>query len=122
MKNGKRIIGIILYLMLYISSITPLPFSKNPTDQITQDKIQKKQIQASISAQDPIFFAIDVVKDYAQNNHLTALKKYIDDRVSFEKAIVSKENSKFKQYSAIWCNQLITSRKTDQLFPQHTFG
>ncbi len=122
MKSVNKIVVMLVFLSLYLSAINPLSILNNQTTQTSQNNFQKKQNQISIIANEFLYESIEIVGDNIQNTDQAGLKKYSGDRLVSLHTIVSKENSKFKQYSAIWHNQLIASRKTDQLYPQHTFG
>jgi hypothetical protein len=121
-KNFARVVGVLIFIALYVGVVIPFPATKTQVNLSNQSAFQKKQAQISISSQQGVFIASDVLSDNGQNYHPSGVKKYNDSFLSLERAIFYQEKSKFKQYSATWQNLLIASRKTDQLFPHHTFG
>jgi hypothetical protein len=121
-KGIYRIIGIFLFLALYVSAITIsfVPRIDNLT--ISETSFLKKEVQISVYSSESVFSPVEIVSDNFQNAHPSGLKKQIQELQILERICFSKEKSKFKQYQETWNNQLIVSKKTDQLYPHHSFG
>ncbi|MGJ8660513.1 MAG: hypothetical protein ACSHXL_00610 [Bacteroidota bacterium] len=118
----NRIGVVVLFLALYISGITTYHLPENQINLKVQSSLQKKQTKIIGSHNESLSCSIEVIADNFQNTHETDLKKKSGEHLIFKKSIVSLEKSKFKQYRTSWNNQLIASKKTDQLYPHHTFG
>jgi len=111
-----------LFLALYVSAITIsfVPRIDNLT--ISETSFLKKEVQISVYSSESVFSTVEIVSDNFQNVHPSGLKKLIQELQIVERICFSKEKSKFKQYHENWNNQLIVSKKTDQLYPHHSFG
>tara|TARA_R110000737_G_scaffold151521_1_gene180813 strand:+ start:25242 stop:25610 length:369 start_codon:yes stop_codon:yes gene_type:complete len=121
-KGIYKLVGVFLFLSLYLSAIAPTFATKEKSFDQSENSFKQKEYQLSVSSNESVFSPVESVSDNFQNTFSPVVKKLSHEYLLGNHLRLSKENSKFKQYIESWHNQLIISKNTDQLYPQHTFG